>query len=70
MTNIQQKTSDALILATRITDRYGRLALSRAAGEAAAAERKGDTEGRDLWASVVSYLRETIQHNASLAAYN
>lgn len=61
MTELQHKHSEACDLAGRTAMRYGRLALTRAAGEAAAAERSGDHERRDLWASVVAYLRMTIQ---------
>lgn len=63
MNNSQAKHSEAFDLANKVAQRYGRLALTRAAGEAAAAERKGDAFNRDLWASVVSYLRTTIQEN-------
>ncbi len=62
------KHSEALDLASKVAGRYGRLALTRAAGEAAAAERKGDVEGRDRWASVVAYLRESIQQQNQIAA--
>ena len=65
---MQHKGFEAHTLATKIVDRYGRLALSRAAGEAAAAEKHGDMEGRDLWVSVVSYLRETIQQHCMATA--
>jgi len=68
MTNIQQSGNEAFTLATRVADRYGRLALSRAAGEAAAAERQGDIAGRDLWTSVVAYLRQTIQQSSPVTA--
>ena len=67
MTNSTDKHSEALDLANRVAQRYGRLALTRAAGEAAAAERKGDNLNRDLWASVVAYLRSTVQQNAMAA---
>lgn len=67
MTNTPHNNSEAWDLASKVADRYGRLALSRAAGEAASAERKGDAEGRDLWASVVAYLRQTIQQQQSAA---
>ncbi len=47
-------------LARSVAGRYGPLALTRAAGEAAAAERKGDTSRSAIWRNVVTHLRETI----------
>lgn len=60
MTHKQTKTSEAHNLATKVAGRYGKLALSRAAGEAASAKKNGDHEAHDLWKSVTSYLRQTI----------
>jgi hypothetical protein len=40
-----------------LTDRYGRLALTRAAGEADAAARRGDPDQNLLWTKVVATLR-------------
>ncbi|HAX91844.1 MAG TPA: hypothetical protein DCY07_06520 [Rhodospirillaceae bacterium] len=72
MTNLQEKNpekqSEAWALASLVAGRYGRLALTRAAGEAAAAERKGDMEKSALWTSVVAYLRETLQQSNSQPA--
>jgi hypothetical protein len=68
MTDHNEKNSEAWVLASLVAGRYGRLALTRAAGEAAAAERKGDNETSALWSSVVSYLREAIQQNAAIVA--
>jgi len=68
MTNIQHPGNEAFTLASRVADKYGRLALSRAAGEAATAERQGDMAGRDLWVSVVAYLREAIQESSPVTA--
>lgn len=59
-TSPTEKHSEAWALANLTAGRYGRLALARAAGEAAAAQRKGDGETSALWSSVVSYLREAI----------
>ncbi len=64
MTDSHEKKSEAWALASQVAGRYGRLALTRAAGEAAAAERKGDMETSILWSSVVAYLREAIQQDA------
>ncbi len=56
-------------LANKVAGRYGRLALTRAAGEAAMAERNGDHEAYDLWASVIAYIRRSIQQEeASVTA--
>ncbi len=63
-----QKTNDAWALANLTAGRYGRLALARAAGEAEAARRKGDSETSALWASVVSYLREAMLQSEGAAA--
>ncbi|MGE4352396.1 MAG: hypothetical protein AB7E52_09445 [Bdellovibrionales bacterium] len=61
-------TDDTTNLAHQTLDRYGRLALSRAAGEAAAAAQKGDQEKRTKWANVLSYLRQTtLPANCSAA---
>lgn len=67
MTTVHNYHSEAYDLANMIANRYGRLALTRAAGEAAAAERLGDHAKRDLWSSVVSYLRQTILQNPTPA---
>ncbi|MDD2325364.1 MAG: hypothetical protein PHW63_05095 [Alphaproteobacteria bacterium] len=64
MTKHQESHSEALELAGKVANRYGRLALARAVGEAAAAERQGDTNRRDLWASAASYLRHTLQQKS------
>ncbi|MFA6279816.1 MAG: hypothetical protein WC612_03355 [Bdellovibrionales bacterium] len=64
MTDSHEKQSEAWALASQVAGRYGRLALTRAAGEAAAAQRNGDDETSALWSSVVSYLREAIQQDA------
>lgn len=68
MSSTEEKRSDAWALANLTANRYGRLALTRAAGEAAAAQRKGDPETSALWSSVVSYLRQAIQQNAPATA--
>lgn len=67
MTHNCDKHSEAWALASLVAGRYGRLALSRAAGEAAAAERKGDNEMGALWSSVVCYLRHTMIENSATA---
>lgn len=48
-------------LAGMLTGRYGALALTRAAGEAAAAERKGNRAQIDLWRSVIADLRSAME---------
>lgn len=68
MMGSEQKQSEAWALANMTAGRYGRLALTRAAGEAAAAERKGDTEATALWRSVVSTLRQAILSDAAVVA--
>jgi len=68
MSDRHEKYSEAWILASLTAGRYGRLALTRAAGEAAAAERKGDAETSALWSSVVAYLREALGRDEPLAA--
>jgi len=52
--------SERRILAGQLTGRYGALALTRAAGEAAAAERRGDRERESLWKGVIADLRLEI----------
>jgi hypothetical protein len=47
-------------LAQFLTGRYGRLALTRAAGEADLARRKGDAERSALWAHVTDLLRRAL----------
>lgn len=66
-TNIT-KTSEAHKLASKVAGRYGQLALSRAAGEAAMAERIGDNENRDRWTSVIAYIRTSIQQEEATAS--
>ncbi len=68
MTGTHQKHSEAWDLALKLADRYGRLALTRAAGEAAYAARKGDAENHALWGSVVATLREAMLRGAPSAA--
>lgn len=60
MTGKQIKSSEAWVLANQVSGRYGRLALARAAGEAATAQRCGDAEKTALWSSVVVTLRAAI----------
>ena len=52
--------NDSHALAGLLTGRYGVLALTRAAGEAAAAERKGDQNRTKLWRSVITDLRREM----------
>lgn len=47
-------------LAKVLSGRYGALALTRAAAQAAAAERSGDREQEALWRSVVTDLRQNV----------
>lgn len=60
----QTKHSEAWDLASQTAGRYGRLALTRAAGEAAAAENNGDQEQSALWRSVICTLRTAITKQA------
>ncbi|HBM90847.1 MAG TPA: hypothetical protein DD400_03085 [Rhodospirillaceae bacterium] len=64
----EKKNSEAWTLAAQIANRYGRLALTRAAGEAAQAQRLGDCEKSALWTSVVATLREAVLNNANATA--
>ena len=52
--------SDSQALAGLLTGRYGVLALTRAAGAAAYAERKGDRERTNLWKNVIAELRREM----------
>lgn len=54
-------------LASLLSGRYGALALTRAAGEAAAAQRKGDQEQMALWHSVIADLRQAVSMGAEKA---
>ncbi len=47
-------------LAGTLAGRYGQLALARAAGQAAAAERKGDRDGSAMWYGVIAHLRGAL----------
>ena len=58
--NLKSDLSDRQRLVGQLSGRYGALALARAAGEAAAAERRGDREKMTLWQSVVVELRQEI----------
>lgn len=60
MITTDDNRNEAWALAGLLTGRYGRLALTRAAGEAAAAERTGDKERGDLWRTVVDHLRQAM----------
>jgi hypothetical protein len=60
-------SNDNNTLAKRLTGRYGPLALTRAAGEAAAARRKGDRETTAFWLGVVANLRQSIASGSSHA---
>lgn len=55
-----ENRNEAWALAGLLAGRYGRLALTRAAGEAAAAERTGDKETSALWYSVIAHLRQAM----------
>lgn len=52
--------NESWALANLLTGRFGPLALSRAAGEAAAAERIGDMELKAIWHNVISCLRHAL----------
>lgn len=59
------KSNETWALANLLAGRYGRLALTRAAGEASAAQRQGDMESWAVWHSVVLHLRQTtVQRTA------
>ena len=60
MNIIYHDFNEAHALANSLTNRYGRLALTRAAGEAAAAKRKGDENRSALWFGVITYLRNAM----------
>jgi hypothetical protein len=60
MITMDTRQNDAWALAGLLTGRYGSLALTRAAGEAYAAEREGDKELSALWYSVITHLRQAI----------
>ncbi|MGE3623266.1 MAG: hypothetical protein AB7H77_05275 [Bdellovibrionales bacterium] len=53
-------TKDSRKLASVLTGRYGALALTRAAGAAAAAERRGNREETTMWKNVMADLRQEI----------
>jgi hypothetical protein len=60
MTNAQKPSQEPHDLAGFLTGRYGCLALARAAGEAAAAARRGDCAENILWAKVIATLRHAL----------
>jgi len=60
MERISTNKSDNRTLMGQLTGRYGALALTRAAGAAAAAERRGDREQTAMWKSVVADLRREM----------
>ncbi len=68
MTNTEHKHSEAWDLASQTAGRYGRLALTRAAGEAAAAQNRGDTHESDLWRSVIATLRTAVANESTATA--
>lgn len=66
MTNTQR--NEAHNLAQQVSGRYGRVALTRAAGEAASAERNGDHKKRDQWTSVIAHLRTSMLQQQTITA--
>jgi len=58
--NNEETRSETWALAGLLTGRFGPLALSCAAGKAAAAERSGDLEMKEIWNSVITHLRLAI----------
>ncbi|MDD5585468.1 MAG: hypothetical protein PHY92_00735 [Alphaproteobacteria bacterium] len=60
MSDNDNTRNETWALAGLLTGRFGPLALSRAAGEAAAAERTGDTELSAMWRNVIACLRQTL----------
>jgi hypothetical protein len=54
------KQGDSWALAGLLAGRFGELALSRAAGKAAAAERSGNQAERAIWYGVLVHLRNTL----------
>lgn len=60
MNSTNDNRNEPCDLAGALTGRYGRLALTRAAGEAAAAERTGDKARSALWYGVITHMRQSI----------
>ena len=60
MHKLPKDIGETRILARFLSGRYGALALARAAGEAANAQRRGDIEQSVLWRHVIANLRQTI----------
>jgi len=70
MNGMNDNRNETWALAGLLTGRYGSLALTRAAGEAAAAERSGDKDRSAIWYSVIAHLRQVMgeaQTNGSTA---
>jgi len=55
-----EERNETWALAGLLRGRYGRLALTRAAGEAAAAERTGDKVRSAIYYNVIAHLRQTM----------
>ena len=60
MNNNDENHGAIWALAGSLAGRYGQLALARAAGQAAAAERKGDRDGSAIWYGVIAHLRGAL----------
>lgn len=60
MTNIYNLSLEKEKIVRRLQCRYGALALSRAAGEAEAAKKRGDPERTALLHCVIADLRNTL----------
>jgi hypothetical protein len=68
MSEANTPRNETWALAGLLSGRFGPLALSRAAGEAAAAERTGDTELTAMWRDVITCLRQTLVGAQTTAA--
>ncbi len=58
--SITVTTEDPSSLAASLINRFGDLALARAAGEANSANRSGDNARSALWYGVIAHLRRTM----------
>lgn len=60
MNDTPKNDTTILNLANTLLNRYGPLALARAAGAIATATRQGDTESQTLWRQVLDHLRRSL----------
>jgi len=59
--------NETIDIVNKITTRYGRLALTKAAGEAASAQKNGNTKQHIIWKNVINYIRSSINQNKATA---